>query len=136
MELSEHVKQLVDGANFGHLASCMRDGSPQVAPVWLGREGDLLLVGTGDGTQKAKNTRRDARVALSILDQRNPYREVQIRGTVIEHRPDESLRIMDAIAQKYTGKPFPFRSGEGRIALVIRADKIRFTELPFAHTPP
>lgn len=136
MQLPEGVKQLVDGANFGHLASCMDDGSPHVAPVWLGREGDFLLVGTGDGTRKAKNTRRDARVALSILDQRNPYREAQIRGTVIEHRPDESLQVMDAIAHKYTGKPFPFRSGQGRIVLVIRPDKVRFTELPFTHTSP
>lgn len=136
MELSEQVKQLIDGANFAHLATSMSDGSPQVAPVWLGRDGDLLLVGTGDGTLKARNTRRDARIALSIIDQRNPYREAQIRGKVVERRPDESLAVMDAIAHKYTGKPFPFRAGKGRIVLVIQADKIRFAELPFAHTPP
>ena len=135
MELSEEAKELIDDANFGHLATNMSDGSPHVAPVWIGRDDDYLLVGTGAETLKARNTRRDARIALSVLDQRNPYREVQIRGTVVEQRRDESLEIMDGIARKYTGKPFPFRSGKGRIALVIRADRIRFAELPFAHTP-
>ena len=35
-----------------------------------------------------------------------------------------------------TGKPFPMRSPEGRVALVIEIDKARYTKLPFAHTPP
>jgi len=136
MELSDQVKLLIDGPNFGHLATIMSDGSPQVAPVWVGREGGLLLVGTGDGTLKAKNTRRDARIGLSIIDQQDPYREAQIRGKVVERRSDESLEIMDNIAHKYTGKPFPWRAGEGRVVLVIRADKVRYSELPFKHTPP
>lgn len=136
MELSEKVKFLIDGPNFGHLATIMSDGSPQVAPVWVGREGDLLLVGTGDGTLKAKNTHRDARIGLSIIDQQDPYREAQIRGKVIERRSDDSLEIMDDIAYKYTGKPFPWRAREGRIVLVVRADRVRYSELPFEHTPP
>lgn len=136
MELSDQVKFLIDRPNFGHLATVMSDGSPQIAPVWIGREGDLLLIGTGDSTLKAKNTRRDARIALSIIDQRNPYLEVQIRGKVVEYRSDESLETMDAIAYKYTGEPFPWRIREGRIVLVIRADRVRYGELPFQHTPP
>jgi hypothetical protein len=43
---------------------------------------------------------------------------------------------MDPVSHKYTGKPFPMRSHEGRVALVIEVDKARYTKLPFAHTPP
>ena len=43
---------------------------------------------------------------------------------------------MDEISQKYTGKPFPFRSTEGRVALIIEVEKARYTKLPFQHTPP
>lgn len=135
MELSEQVKRLIDGPNFGHLATVMNDGSPQIAPVWIGREGNFILVGTGDSTLKAKNARRDARVALSIIDRQNPYREAQIRGRVVDYRSDESLEVMDAIARKYTGRPFPWRAGRGRIALVIQADRVRFGELPFEDAP-
>jgi hypothetical protein len=55
---------------------------------------------------------------------------------VVERRPDPDLAIMDPVSHKYTGKPFPMRGREGRVALVIEVDKARYTKLPFAHTPP
>jgi PPOX class probable F420-dependent enzyme len=134
--LSEDIKQLLDGANFVHLATLMPDGSPQSVPVWAGREGDRIVICTGEGSLKAKNTLRDPRVALSIVDFRDPYREAQIRGRVVERRPDPDLKTMDPISQKYVGKPFPMRNPEGRVALIIEVEKARFTKLPFEHTPP
>ena len=134
--LSAEAKTLIDRPNFAHLATLMPDGSPQSVPVWVGREGDRLLVCTGEGSLKARNTRRDPRVALSIVDFHNPYEEVQLRGRVVERWPDPDLAIMDPVSHKYTGKPFPMRGGEGRVALVIEVDKARYTKLPFAHTPP
>jgi PPOX class probable F420-dependent enzyme len=134
--LSPDIRQLLDRPNFAHLATLMPDGSPQSAPVWVGREGDRILVCTGEGSLKAKNTRRDPRIALSIVDMRDPYMEVQLRGRVVERRPDPDLTLMDPISQKYTGKPFPFRNPEGRVALVIEVEKARYAKLPFEHTPP
>ena len=136
MELSAEVKQLVDRANFAHLATLMPDGSPQSVPVWIGREGDRLIVCTGEGSLKAKNTRGDPRVALSLVDFTNPYEEVQIRGRVVERRPDSDFKTMDQVSHKYTGKQFPFRNPEGRVTLVIAVEKVRYTKLPFEHTPP
>ena len=134
--LSEEVRQLLDRPNFAHLATLMPDGSPQSVPVWLGREGDRIVICTGENSLKARNTRRDARVALSIVDFDDPYIEAQIRGRVVERRPDPDLKVMDPISHKYTGKPFPFRNPEGRVALVIEVEKARYTKLPFQHTPP
>jgi PPOX class probable F420-dependent enzyme len=70
--LSEDVKKLIDGANFAHLATLMPDGSPHSVPVWIAREGDRIIVGTSESSLKAKNTRRDPRVALSIVDFDDP----------------------------------------------------------------
>jgi len=134
--LSEKAKKLIDRPNFAHLATLMPDGSPQSVPVWIGREGERIVVCTGEGSLKARNTRRDPRVALSIVDFANPYDEVQIRGRVIERRPDPELKVLDPISNKYTGKPFPMRSPEGRVALIIEVEKERYTKLPFEHTPP
>ena len=61
---------------------------------------------------------------------------MQLRGRVVERRPDLDLKIMDPVSHKYTGKPFPMRSAEGRVALVIEIDKARYMKLPFEHTPP
>jgi len=133
--LSDDIKQLVSGPNFAHLASLMNDGSPQVAPVWVDLERDTILVGTGEGSLKAKNTRRDARVALSVIAMDNPYREAQIRGRVVERRPDADFRIMDRISHKYTGKPFPWRNPESSVTLVVEIDRAKFVKLPFTHAP-
>jgi hypothetical protein len=75
-------------------------------------------------------------VALSIVDFDDPYSEAQIRGHVVERRPDPDLALMDPVSHKYTGRPFPMRNPEGRIALVIEVDKVRYAKLPFQHTPP
>lgn len=130
------VKELLDRPNFAHLATLMPDGSPQSVPVWIGREEERIIVCTGEGSLKARNTLRDARVALSVVDGTNPYEEAQLRGRVVERRPDPQLTMMDPISVKYTGKPFPFRAPEGRVALLIEVDKARYAKLPFAHTPP
>ncbi len=134
--ISLEVKQLVDRPNFAHLSTLMPDGAPQSVPVWIGRDGDRLVICTGESSLKAKNTARDPRIAISIVDFTNPYEEVQIRGRVVERRPDPELKVMDPISNKYTGKPFPMRKPEGRVALFIEVEKERYTKLPFEHTPP
>jgi len=134
--LSAEIKQVVDRANFAHFSTLMPDGSPSATPVWIGRDGEHLVICTGENSLKAKNARRDPRVALSIIDFSNPYEEVQIRGRVVEWRPDSNFHWMDTISHKYTGKPFPFRQPEGRIAMIIEVEKARYMKLPFEHTPP
>jgi PPOX class probable F420-dependent enzyme len=134
--IQNEIKQLVDRANFAHLSTLMPDGSPQSVPVWIGREGEFIIVCTGENSLKARNTRRDPRVALSVVDFKNPYEEAQLRGRVVERRADPEMKVMDPISIKYTGKPFPFRGPEGRVALFIELDKARYAKLPFEHTPP
>jgi PPOX class probable F420-dependent enzyme len=134
--LSEDVKTLIRGANFAHLATLMPDGSPQAAPVWVDLEGDRILIATGEGSLKAKNTRRDGRVALSMVAFDNPYLEAQLRGRVAERRKDADFAIIDRLSRKYTGKEFPMRQNpEQRVVLVIEIERARFTRLPFTHTP-
>ena len=134
--LSDDVKALIRGANFAHLSTLMPDGSPQAAPVWVDLEGDRILVATGEGSLKAKNTKRDARVALSVVAFDNPYAEAQLRGRVAERWTDADFRIMDRISRKYIGKEFPMRDNPGqRVVLVIEIERARFVKLPFTHTP-
>ena len=134
--LSSEIRQLLDRPNFAHLATLMADGSPQSVPVWVGREADRIVICTTENSLKGRNTGRDPRVALSIVDFNDPYSEVQLRGRIVERRPDPDLKIIDPISQKYTSKPFPIRSPEGRVALIIEVEQARYTNLPFKHEPP
>jgi len=136
ISLSDDVKKLVDPPNFAHLATLMPDVSPQSAPVWIAREGDLLLICTEGTSLKGKNTQRDPRVSLSIVDFRDPYTEAQIRGRVIEQRPDPQLEYFDRMSRKYIGKPWPYRDEKSPIVLVIEITKAKYSKQPFEHTPP
>ncbi|HTS35075.1 MAG TPA: PPOX class F420-dependent oxidoreductase [Candidatus Solibacter sp.] len=133
--LSSEIKELIDRPNFAHFATLMPDGSPNATPVWIGREGDRVIINTSESSLKAKNTKHDPRVAISIVDFDNPYEEVQLRGRVVERRPDAEFKTMDLISHKYTGKPFPMRNLT-QITMIIEIDKARYMKLPFAHTPP
>jgi len=136
MVLEPNVRALLSRPNFAHLATLLPDGSPNTTPVWIGVRGDQIVIGTGETSLKVRNLRRDPRLSLSVVDFHDPYEEVQIRGRVVEFRDDSKFEIMDEISHKYTGKPFPFRNPEGRVALMIAVEKARYTKLPFQNTPP
>ena len=112
------VRRLLDAPNYVHLSTLRRDGSPRNHVVWVGIEGDNILVCTSDHTWKAKDMRRDPRVALSVVDLADPYTMAALRGRVIEIRPDYDCAVMDRIALKYTSRPFPAR-GPDRVCFVI-----------------
>jgi PPOX class probable F420-dependent enzyme len=106
---------------FAALATVMRDGSPQVTPVWIDYESGMIRMNTAKGRVKARTLKPGARVALSIVDPDNPYRYVQIRGRVAGAREDGADAHIDGLAKKYLGKDkYPFRRpGEVRVMYEI-----------------
>ena len=124
-KLTKDAIDMIDGRNFGHLATLMSDGSPQVTPVWVDREGDLVLVNTAMGRTKQRNLTRDPRVAIDIIDQENPYKMVSIRGRITQFQKGADEHI-DRLAKKYLGKDqYPWRQeGEKRVILKIKPEKI------------
>jgi PPOX class probable F420-dependent enzyme len=132
--LPDDVRALLDAPNYVHLSTLRADGSPRNWVVWIGVEGDHLLVCTGEDTWKARDMRRDPRVGISVVDLADPYRMAAIQGRVVEIRPDEDCRYMDPISVKYTSAPFPAR-GPGRVCFVIAAEKAGHRRLSYVHNP-
>ena len=120
-------RDLIENANFAHLATLMKNGSPQVTPVWIDIDGDTILFNTAEGRQKDRNLRRDARVALSIHDNANPYRYIQIRGVVEEKTHAGADAHIDRLAKKYMGlDSYPYRSEtERRVIYRIRPEHVQ-----------
>jgi PPOX class probable F420-dependent enzyme len=125
-KLTANAIRLIEGKNFAHLATLMPDGSPQLTPVWIDHEGDLVLVNTAVGRVKQKNSARDSRVAVSITNQNNPYEKVIIRGRVIAQSFEGAEGHIDKLAKKYTGvtKYQRSRPDEKRIIIKIEAVKL------------
>jgi PPOX class probable F420-dependent enzyme len=95
---------------LAHLATLMPAGQPQVTPVWVEFDGHHVIINTAEGRQKDKNLQRDKRVALSLVDPDNPYRYLEVRGTVVERTHEGADANIDALAKKYLGKDkYPFR---------------------------
>jgi PPOX class probable F420-dependent enzyme len=128
------VRALLAGPNYVHLATIKADGSPRSHVVWVGLEGEAVLVCTSETTWKAKDIRRDPRVSLSVVDGADPYRMAALQGRVVDERPDEGCRYMDPISIKYTGEPFPSR-GADRICFVIAIGKAALVQLALRHAP-
>jgi len=124
--LSEGVKKLFREPNYGHMATLMPDGSPQVSPVWVDIDGDRILVNSAEGRVKPRNVRRDARVAISIYNQDNPYSSAFIRGRVVEITHEGADEHIDKLAKKYLGQDtYPYRQpGEQRVILVIEPEHV------------
>ena len=88
---------------FASLATLMEDGSPQVTPVWFDVEGDCLRINTVRGRVKDRNMASRKGVALLIMDPEDPYRYIQIRGTVAAERVDDAVEHTHLLARKYLG---------------------------------
>ncbi|WP_327140051.1 TIGR03618 family F420-dependent PPOX class oxidoreductase [Nocardia sp. NBC_01327] len=118
MSLDPDVRRVLDGAPHAHVATVLPDGAPHAVPVYIGTEGDRIAMFTGPGSRKARNLRRDPRVALSITPADNFFHPVIIRGRVVEWLDgDAAWTIVDRIAMKYTGSPYP--RTHDRVVLLI-----------------
>jgi PPOX class probable F420-dependent enzyme len=101
--LIEPVIKIIKDKNFAFLGTIMRDGRPQVSPIWIDIDdnNNIILFNTAQGRIKHKNISRDPRVSLSLVDKNNPYSMVTIQGTVIEQTTIGADEHIDKLAKKY-----------------------------------
>ena len=124
--MNDKVIKLFEEPNLVFIATVMKDGSPQVSPVWADYENDHILINTAEGRIKHKNVLRDPRVAISVVDQKNPLNMTTIRGKVTEIIPDYQYKHANRLTKKYMGKDkYPFRQpGEKRTILKILPERV------------
>jgi len=106
---------------LANLATVQPDGTPQVTPVWFDYTDGKLTVNTAAGRVKHRNMTKNAAVALAIVDPKNPYRHVQIRGRVSNVTEEGADAHIDHLAMKYLGQEkYPFRNpAETRVIFEI-----------------
>ncbi|MFD9209685.1 PPOX class F420-dependent oxidoreductase [Streptomyces sioyaensis] len=103
--LSDDLKKLLDSPVFVTVATIQPDGSPQLSPVWVKRDGDDLLFSTTVGRRKEANIRRDPRVSVLIQPFDAPYTYAEVRGSA-SLTTEGGQQLIDELSQKYTGKPY------------------------------
>ncbi len=125
-KLSEEQRKIFSKKAFVHLATRMKDGSPQVSPVWVDTDGDYIVVNSAKGLLKDRNMRADPRVALSVTDPDDPYSAIMIRGRVVKITEEGADAHIDKIAKKYLGQDQdPYRtSDEVRVLYYIEPERV------------
>jgi len=124
--MDQKAQKLFEQKNIVFIATIMKDGSPQLSPVWANYDSGYILVNTAEGRIKHKNVLRDPRVAVSVISHDNPLDMTTIRGKVEEIISDYDYTHADKLTQQYMGKEhYPFkRENEKRIILKIKPEHV------------
>jgi PPOX class probable F420-dependent enzyme len=118
LDLEPDLREVLDGTPIAHVATVLPDGAPHAVPVWIGTHERYVVVLTGPGSQKARNLRRDPRLAISLTPPENPFQPIALRGQVVDWLDGEQgWALIDQIAHKYLGTPYP--RGQERVVALI-----------------
>jgi PPOX class probable F420-dependent enzyme len=121
-KLSDKTKKYLDDKSFANIATINKDGTPQVSPVWIERDGDQVIINSEKKRLKVKNVTRDPRVSISIQNPANPYEYVEIRGDVVEVTEKGGSEGIDRLAKKYLGQDkYPYHQ-PGDVRVIIKID--------------
>lgn len=126
-------RDLIDGPVLISLATTMPDGQPQMSVIWCNSDSKHVLINTARGRQKDKNIARDPRVTLLAVDPNDPYRFIEIRGTVVQVTEEGAVDHIGELAHIYTGNPGYYgyvaaaeqRHLETRLLLKIKPTRVR-----------
>jgi PPOX class probable F420-dependent enzyme len=118
ISLSAETRRILDGPNYAVLATVNPDGSPQTSAMWVGRDGDDVLMSTVEGRVKHRNMVRDPRVSVTVLDASDPENYVELRGSVTI-ATDVGGRVDNQLSWKYDGKDKD-EDPPGAVRVVVR----------------
>jgi PPOX class probable F420-dependent enzyme len=126
MKLPDGFLDLLRKPSPCFLTTLMPDGSPQTTETWVDTDGEHVIINTVQTHLKMRNIERDPRVSVAVCDASQPSRYCAIRGRVVKIATEGGAEHIEALSQRYMGKPYAWYGGRDqvRVILTIRADKI------------
>lgn len=101
--LSPATIELLEGRNYAVLATVNPDGSPHTSAMWVGRDGNDVVMSTVAGRRKYRNMVRDPRISVTVIDATDGENYVELRGQVTL-AADIGLIVDNRLSWKYDGK--------------------------------
>ncbi|HWJ63460.1 MAG TPA: PPOX class F420-dependent oxidoreductase [Acidimicrobiales bacterium] len=109
--LNDAARAAITGGHLAHLVTLDPDGSPQLSIVWVGLDGDDIVLGHLGQGRKLANLARDPRVALSLeTGVRNDMgldEYLTVRGTAAIE-PGGAPELLQRLAHVYLGPDVRF----------------------------
>jgi PPOX class probable F420-dependent enzyme len=124
--IEEPIKKLAQGNNFAAFTTMLASGMPMTHVMWVDADDEHILINTEVHRQKYKNIQNDPRVAVAIIDLRNPYHYAEVRGRVVAEITGPAARDhIDRLSEKYIGVPYEGTIKSERVILRIQPDRQR-----------
>ena len=93
-------RDLLDAPNPVALATIGPTGLPQVTAIWVILDGDTVVTSLAGIRQKLKNLQARPQATVFAVDPANPYRTLEVRGTVTIE-PDPELGTLHKVLAAY-----------------------------------
>lgn len=122
--IPERHRDIIERSQVVILGTNGPEGEPQATALWFHFEDDTLRMSINTSRQKLKNLDRDPRASAFFIDPENPYRTIELRGSVtIESDPDYAFA--DTVGKKYGADMREMDGpGEARSTVTFAIDKI------------
>ncbi|GAA2491541.1 PPOX class F420-dependent oxidoreductase [Winogradskya humida] len=124
--IPEGLVELLGKASPCFIATVDPDGSPQLTETWVGTDGEHILINTVAGFRKVSNVERDPRVSVIVTDPADASDYFSVKGRVVEVTEKGGVELIEELAQKYLGGPYPWFGGRDQVRVVfkIAVDKV------------
>jgi len=119
--LTDKHLDLLRGKNFAVVATVGEDGRPQTSVVWIDTDGENVVFNTTNSRAKGRNLRMDPRVSISIWDNDDPYKYLEVEGAAELDENGAGEHIND-LSHKYAGEDF--HTPTNRVIVRVRPERV------------
>jgi len=114
MKISDEAGKAIESGRLAHFTTINADGSPHTVIVWVGLDGDQVVIGKMSVDRKVRNIRRDPRVTFSIEADGSTsglghYLVLEGTAEVVEGGAPE---LLQRLAHRYIGPEAVFPQGD------------------------
>jgi PPOX class probable F420-dependent enzyme len=103
--IPESHRDLLEGPVNAVLTTVMPNGQPQTTPVWCNLDGDDVLINTMKQFRKYKNMRLNPKVTMLAYRLKQPLRNIEVRGQVVEMIEEGALEHLNELNMLYGSGP-------------------------------
>lgn len=125
--LEPAIRELAtSGTNFATVCVTLPSGEMASHVMWVDADADHIVFNTETHRAKFRALATDPRVTVTVIKSDNPYAYAEVRGTVAETiTGDEARAHIDALSQRYFGKPYDNPITSERVIVKVAPERQR-----------
>jgi PPOX class probable F420-dependent enzyme len=122
-DIPAQLIHLLEEPNFGFLGTIRPDDTVQVNPMWFDFDGEVIRFTHTTFRQKFRNLQHNKSMSLAVFNAENPYKYLEVRGTLLEVVPDPTGAFYVTLGKRYgNADQEPPADSADRVILVMSID--------------